>query len=434
MNTPSQNRASYNITNDRLKVWFAERLPADQYAEAKRLGFVYWFGSKCLTRVWTPEAEDFITSRGIEIEEDDSPDDSEARVERFGKYAANAEQSAESREDYLNTRANTERRQRLALAGAVRETEKAAYWQGRIERSIRHAAFKESPGLIARRIEGLTTDARKWENQIHFEDTPRNRNGSQIWVGNGGRSHGWWTTEEAFATHTQRCKRWLAHIEDRLTYERAILAAAGGLQADMAAPGGVEIEVGGAVLCGGEWLEVTKVNPKSIEVYHPSSYSQKWRKLDRTTLSDVASKLRVDSGEIELGERAPTIEKPKAGQTQTSRGDTPEKMGAFGSSGGFRDDPAKPVLKWYLITRVNAKTVEFLNVYVERIQKADGTVMPLKTYALRKTEIYGMGRCITAAQVATDHPELLADWAKVQEIQARNAARQKAQLGLAVAS
>ncbi len=125
---------------------------------------------------------------------------------------------------------------------------------------------------------------------------------------------------------------------------------------------------------------------------------------------------------------------PKAGKTTTSRGDTPEKMGAFGSSSPFTDDLSKPVRQWHLITRVNAKTVEFLNVYVEKVLKGDGTVLPVKTYALRKTEIYGMGRCITAAQVAADHPELLADWAKAQEIQARKAERQKAQLGLAVAS
>ncbi len=429
MNTPS--RASYNITNDRLKVWFAERLPADQYAEAKRLGFVYWFGSKCLTRVWTPEAEDFITSRGIEIEEDDAPDDSEARVERFGQYANNAEQSAESRENYLNTRANTERRQRLALAGAARETEKAAYWQGRIERSIAHASFKESPGLIARRIEGLTTDARKWENAMHYEDKPGNRNGSKVWIGNGGRSHGFWIEEARLPVYLARCKRWADHIEDRLTYERAILAAAGGLQAGMAAPGGVEIEVGGAVFCEGKWLEVTKVNPKSVEVYNPSCHWQKWRKMDRTRLSDIATKLRVDAGEIDLGGRAPVIEKPKAGKTTTSRGDTPEKLGAFGQSSTFTDDLSKPVLKWYLIVKVNAKTVEYLDTRVEQIQDASGAVTPKKRYALRKDEIYGLGRCISAAQVAAEHPDLLADWAKVQEIQARRAETQKAQLGAA---
>jgi hypothetical protein len=428
------NRATYNITSNRLKVWFAERLPKDEYEAAKRIGFVYWFGSKCLTCAWRPAAEDFILARGIEIEEDDRPDDTEARVERFDGYATDAERNAASSESYLNTRANTERRRRNALNGAMSETERAAYWQGRIERSIRHAAFKERPDVIARRIAELETDLRRHVASF----TPHTnkagevmRYGSQVIVGPKGGRGGHAVEESSLPARKAAAQRWVDHIENRLIYERAALAAAGGIQADFAAPGGVAIEVGGAVKaprwCRDGWLEVLKVNKKTVSIYDPFCDWCHYRNLNFTEITETATKLRVDSGDIHFPTRAPQAAKEKATKATTNRqGDPLEKFGAFGSSGSFHDDRAKPVERWHLITRVNAKTVEYLSKHVEQVQSGDGKVTPRTRYFLKKTEIYGMGRAISAAMVAAEHPELLADWEAVQAIQKRNAERKAA--------
>lgn len=440
MDHPTVTRATYNICNDRLKVWFAERLPKAEYDEAKRLGFVYWFVSKCLTCTWRPQAEDFITSRGIVIEDDDQPDDTEARVDRFSKYAENAEQSANGAADRLDSgAANTERRRRLALNRAENETDKAAHWQRRIEAAIRHASFKEQPDVIVRRIQGLESDARRYEAAF----TPHTdkageviRYQGQVICGPKGRgAHAVKESElPALAAHYGR---WLAHVSDRLMYERAALAAAGGVQAEMMAPGGVLIEVGGAVLCDREWREVIKVNPSTVEIYDPSDRWQKFRKICKTTIKDVATKLRVDAGEIYFHERAPKIEKPKAGKTQTSKGGTPEKFGAFGSSGAFSDDLSKPVRRWYLITKVNAKTVEYVYSFTETIQQADSTTKPRKGFYVKKDEIYGLDRLLTAAQVKAEHPELLVEFAEYQDlckrIEARKAERAAAKAAQPVA-
>lgn len=50
------NTANYNITDDRLKISFDERLPEDKYKEIKSLGFTYWHGSKLFVALWAYNA------------------------------------------------------------------------------------------------------------------------------------------------------------------------------------------------------------------------------------------------------------------------------------------------------------------------------------------------------------------------------------------
>src|SRR5574343_509859 len=116
------NKATYNMHDDRLKVWFAERLSPEEYAASKKAGFVYFYGQKCFSCVWRPSAEDFIAKHGIEIEVIAEADDVAARVGRFDKYAGNAENRASGAADRLESgAANTERRAGLAENVAARE-------------------------------------------------------------------------------------------------------------------------------------------------------------------------------------------------------------------------------------------------------------------------------------------------------------------------
>lgn len=59
----------------------------------------------------------------------------------------------------------------------------------------------------------------------------------------------------------KRCRRWLDHYENRLSYERAMLGEQGGIAADK-----FDIQPGGRVLIDGEWLLVKRVNRKAGQV------------------------------------------------------------------------------------------------------------------------------------------------------------------------
>lgn len=416
MDTSTESVASYNITDDRLKVWFGRRLDDVEYAAIRKAGFTFWHGSKCFTRVWSPEAEDLILSHGINIENDDNPDDTEARVERFSRYAERAEADALSAENRLASgAANTERRQRFASNRFSNEADKAAHWQRRIEASIRHANFKESPGLIARRIKGLESDLARWEYEAAPPSTkPGDRTGEgdhvSYWVGpsRGGR----WVPLVNFPAMNAHANRWVAHIKNRLLYEQAVLASTDSLQAKMAEPGGVVFEVGGAIKTRGEWHCITKVNKVTIEYYSPRTNWCTFMQADITSITEVATKLRVDAGEIVVA-KPPVVEKKAVEQETTRDNKVPEKLGAVGVSSSF--SPRLEDQTWCVVMRVDKKTVELA------YKGADGR------YFKKKEAI----RCIrflkTAAEVAVELPELLTVYAEVVALKKRIAAK-KAEL------
>lgn len=228
--------ATYNITNDKILVWFDERLSEADYERAKQCKFVWYPGRKCFAAKWRPEAEDFVQSFGITIEADDSPDNLEARVGRFGKYASDAERAADNSEAYLAERANTERRRKNALNSIDKNLSAAEHWKQRIEASIRHAAYKESAGVIGSRILELEKDRRYWELRGQPPSgKPDEYEGKKLyWVGQS--RGGGWVEESKFQSMNQHAWRWLAHIDDRLAYEKASYEAAGGTELQLHPP------------------------------------------------------------------------------------------------------------------------------------------------------------------------------------------------------
>ena len=154
-------KATFNITSNRFKFYPGEeRLSEEQNQLRKRYNFNWYPGQKCFSAIWTPQAEDWILSFGIEIEEDDTFDDVEGRVKRYQKYAENDERDAEHAQERL-VNANTTRQAKQAEGTARAKLEEAEYWQGRIAGAIRHAAYKDRPDVIGRRIKGLEKDQRK---------------------------------------------------------------------------------------------------------------------------------------------------------------------------------------------------------------------------------------------------------------------------------
>lgn len=198
------------------------------------------------------------------------------------------------------------------------------YWTGRAKAAIRHAKYKERPDVRARRIKGLEADRRKqckirdeqamwlrlWDTVHDADASPIKRKaGSDLpplttlerarWIGD--RCHlyavrhdepgGPWTAfdvlrpdgeryercpamtpeqvqeiaRRSYPLVIERCERWIAHLDNRLAYERAMLDDQGGTVSDRKGP-----EVGGGVRCWaspqGGWSYVQKVNKVSVSV------------------------------------------------------------------------------------------------------------------------------------------------------------------------
>ena len=193
---------------------------------------------------------------------------------------------------------------------AVRLWETADYWKSRAAGALSHAKYKERPDVRHRRIKGLESDRRKyiknkqeaeallkgWSRQglnmneallianhdhgyycFTLTEYPRELPVSQyegdmgLWSA---LDHGILTAQQAAALAIPRkhstiayCERWIAHLDNRLLYERAML---GEPVADK-----YDIVVGGRVLIRGEWVTVLRVN-KSAGVVNSLTTNRKY--------------------------------------------------------------------------------------------------------------------------------------------------------------
>ena len=274
-------RASFNITDDKIRLDpEGARLTDEQYKQAKACNFAWWPGRKIFVAKWGVSAEDFVLSLVSKIEEDDTLDDVESRVERYQKHATDAESSAERSAEY-SQEATTARRRELSQNRAENEAEKALYWTRRISGAIERAAYREQPGVIARRIKGLESEERKYLKESSEEeclgaalynsrvDLPLEGdipdgivgvktysvkfNGVEQYQTRSGYDKA--KLEAGKERHKTLYTRMLVHVQQRLEYERALLVATGGLPTD-----GKTWEVGGGVKLGGQWQEILKVN------------------------------------------------------------------------------------------------------------------------------------------------------------------------------
>ena len=191
----------------------------------------------------------------------------------------------------------------------VRLWETSQYWTDRAAGAIRNAKYKERTDVRARRIKKLETDRRRferdkkqadmflrlWSNVDDPEKAIRNKSGEPStllervgyllradWCGLDTKMEKAEITPEdvrslRVAAHERSVRhfdRWIAHTDNRLTYERAMLADAGGLVADRS--GGPE--VGGAIRCwaspgyGRGWSVIVKVNKVSVSIQRQAEH------------------------------------------------------------------------------------------------------------------------------------------------------------------
>lgn len=252
MKTHDKTFATYNIFDDKIRLALDHAPDKTEVEAMKKAGFSWWPGQNLNVCKWSIQAEDYVLSLGIQIEEICEADDVESRVERFEKYAAQAEKNAESATDYLIERANTKRRQESAEKRIEHETSRAMHWQQRIAGAIRNRDYKDNPDVIERRIKKLGTDKRReekdvknaemflaqWEKCVDLARAKYLANYDHLSTGDG---HSVWSQiEDGILTdytvavnlyvenHNRvitECKRTITHIEKRIEFETALLEA-----------------------------------------------------------------------------------------------------------------------------------------------------------------------------------------------------------------
>lgn len=313
--------ATYSPDDNKLRISPLSRLSAEDYQAAKQAGYRWAPMQKVFYTTWTPHAEDFAIKLCGEIEDDDKTlqQRAEERAERFEHYGENRTRDAE--QAHAGVKAITsniplgqpilighhsERRARKdaerienGMRKAVKLWDTADYWKERAAAALGHVLYSERMDVRARRIKGLESDLRKqlrikqeaqgfagqWQkvddrekalalsNFDHVSkcftlaEYPRELPKSQyegymsLWSAlDGGIINHEQAREIALRVHARTvawCERWITHYQNRLIYERAMLADQGGLVADK-----YDIQPGGRVLVRNEWLVVLRLNKK----------------------------------------------------------------------------------------------------------------------------------------------------------------------------
>ena len=245
----------------------AERLPTDVYDRVKAAGFTWAPGQKIfIGQMWTPQRFDLALELAGSVEDEDStPDErAEARAERFGERADLQAEQAERMADAVgevssvigaSNRGKAEKmkdKAEAAIQRAVDMWETSEYWAYRAKAALRHAKFKEDPGVRHRRIKGLKADLRTQEKEVEEVQTylgfwslvkPLTLEHA-LRLANTSRGYGLWsdlrdgkiTPDEAMAKamaagaasiawHT----RWADHYRFRIEFETEMLGESGGI-------------------------------------------------------------------------------------------------------------------------------------------------------------------------------------------------------------
>ena len=265
--------ATYSPEDDKLRFYAFDRLDPETYARVRAAGIQLAPKQELFYAVWNPDREDLITELAGEIGDEDTSltDRAEERAERFEGYEANRAKDAERAHEAVSSIADgiplgqpilvghhSEKHARRdaqkienGMRRAVKMWETSKYWKSRAAGAIRHAKYLDKPAVRARRIKKLGAALRKaqkekskaeffcklWQRAVIDENSPELARSQALkisnvdWCGKWGEiDRGETTPEEAaqhaIEVHTRTIAsrvRWIAHIENRLIYERAML-------------------------------------------------------------------------------------------------------------------------------------------------------------------------------------------------------------------
>jgi protein-L-isoaspartate O-methyltransferase len=297
--------ATYSPDDNKCRLYASSRLDKETYDRVKAAGF-RWAPRQELfvAPMWTPDREDLLLELAGEIDDEDKSlvDRAEERAERFDDYsdkrAADADRARKAvdaicehiplgqpilvgHHSEKHARRDAEKIQN-GMRKAVKMWETSGYWKARAAGALRHAKYKELPGVRARRIKGIEADRRKmdrtkqecdmwlklWtacgddtDEQLAAQGVTREQVALKIagmcWLHlppKEGDRKDWQHRPTAYDTLTNsypslyaprtiaeiveyakrhypaviaRCDRWIAHYDNRLLYERAMLEEAG---------------------------------------------------------------------------------------------------------------------------------------------------------------------------------------------------------------
>jgi len=317
--------ATYSPEDNKLRLYSTTRLDSETYSRLKATGFS-WAPRQQLfvAPMWTPKRADLLMELCGEIGDEDTSlvKRAEERAERFDHYSENRAKDAEQARKKVDSIAenipfgqpilvghHSEKRARKdaqrigeGMRKSIKMWDTSNYWTDRAEAAIHTAKYKERPDVRARRIRKIEADQRKMQrNQSEAErfikawskpgltmeeaaniasydhsrfasPTEGRPGGISLWDATQGRCDPQPKVEEIAAKAVQShekiitwADRWLKHYDHRLSYERAMLKADGGIEADKNAP-----QVGGACKCWasprGGWSLIQKVNKVSVTV------------------------------------------------------------------------------------------------------------------------------------------------------------------------
>lgn len=345
-----QYTATYSPEDNKLRLYASSRLDAETYQRVKAAGFK-WAPKQQLfvAPAWSPSREDLLIELCGEIDDEDTSlvERAEERAERFGDYSDSRREDAEQARAAVAAIADnipfgqpilvghhSERRARKdaekiqdGMRKAVKMWDQAQYWQDRAKGALRHAKYKERPDVRARRIKGIEADKRKIEREISHaaaclkfwqrdgitleqallvtnakDHCGCTLNGETYWSAWGALKDGKITVDEIRAQRMESLPqmitfrgRWVSHYENRLAYERAMLAEDGGTVAQQKG-----LEVGGGCKCWasprGGWSYIQKLNKVSVTVL--DNWGNGGRNFTRTIpfdkLTEVMTKAEVE--------------------------------------------------------------------------------------------------------------------------------------------
>ena len=279
--------ATYDPGDNKLRLRTLFRLDSETYVRVRAAGFIHAPKQGLFVAPkWTPEREDLLIELCGEIGDEDTSlvDRAEVRAERFEVYsekrgdeAERARQAVAAIADNIplgqpilvghhserHARRDAERIEN-GMRKALRLWETSTYWVRRAAGALAHAKYKERPDVRARRIKTIEADKRSAERaaktaeafgriwaRLHEPDSAKRKDGAAttfleraLHVSGLGRGcrFGLWSElrdgkispeaaqAEAVATNAQiasRASREISHCDNRLAYERAMLAQTG---------------------------------------------------------------------------------------------------------------------------------------------------------------------------------------------------------------
>ncbi len=282
--------ATYDPSDDKIRLEAMSRLTPEEYERAKAAGFRWAPMQKCFYTVWNPRAEDLAIEWCGSIEDSNKTlvDRAEERADRFETYSEHRAQDADRAQEAVHRIADgiplgqpilighhSERHARRdaekienGMRKAVNMWKTSEYWKRRAAGALHHAQYKELPGVRARRIKTLEAELRK-----NLRNKKNNDDMLRVWTGNltieqarfiagntpfgnvtmavdGGR---YWNAYDVLRPDGERykdcpsktvaeiqervrqshakcnynCDRWIEHLSNRLEYEHALLEEAG---------------------------------------------------------------------------------------------------------------------------------------------------------------------------------------------------------------